>query len=467
MNYTQDEQANTITDSQNYLHIPSSLIGFTNTHSSQHTAVSGKSVIQFHGVLKLDDTDRACLNCGGFMHINNTSSCSLWHLNFGHTYTSLEFDKNQLLCPTCGITRVQQVPFQAQGHRISQSLLQYTRDLLAIGTYNLKQVAEITGLGKNTVKAIDLKRLEELYTLDGKLTKPQRQAKYLSIDEFKLHRGHQYATHIIDIETGHILWIAHGKRKQVVYDFIEHVGLEWMDGVEAVASDMNSDFQEAFEEKCPHIQPVFDHFHIIKNFNDKVVAEVRKDEQRRLQAVGEYKAAESLKRTRYILMSSRETLQRKDREAAEGKPLSKGGTLFQRAEITRRPGSEEKYDQLIQENQLLFTVDLVKEMLSEAYKAASEPERASLITEVMEVCYASENEHLQWFGRLMDRHFEGIIAYATYRISNGQIEGINNKIKTLRRQGYGYPDDEYFFLKLFDMSRKTYVRNPPSHRIYD
>lgn len=55
-------------------------------------------------------------------------------------------------------------------------------------------------------------------------------------------------------------------------------------------------------------------------------------------------------------------------------------------------------------------------MLSEAYKAASEPEMASLITEVMEVCYASENEHLQWFGRLMDRHFEGIIAYATYRI---------------------------------------------------
>ena len=117
MNYTQDEQANTITDSQNYLHIPSSLIGFTNTHSSQHTAVSGKSVIQFHGVLKLDDTDRACPNCGGFMHINNTSSCSLWHLNFGHTYTSLEFGKNQLLCPTCGITSVQQVGHKVIGSR--------------------------------------------------------------------------------------------------------------------------------------------------------------------------------------------------------------------------------------------------------------------------------------------------------------------------------------------------------------
>ncbi|WP_347276336.1 transposase [Proteiniclasticum sp. QWL-01] len=287
------------------------------------------------------------------------------------------------------------------------------------------------------------------------------------MDEFKLHRGHQYATHIIDIETGHILWIAHGKRKQVVYDFIEHVGFEWMNGVEAAASDMNSDFQEAFEEKCPHIQPVFDHFHIIKNFNDKVVAEVRNDEQRRLQAEGDYEAAQSLKRTSYILMSSRETLQRKDREAAQGKPLSKGGTLFQKVEITRRPGSEEKYNRLIQNNQLLFTLDLIKEMISEAYKTASEPKMASLVSEIMEVCYASGNDHLRWFGRLMNRHFEGIIAFAIYRISNGQIEGINNKIKTLRRQGYGYPDDEYFFLKLLDMSRKAYVRNPPSHRIYD
>ena len=42
-----------------------------------------------------------------------------------------------------------------------------------------------------------------------------------------------------------------------------------------------------------------------------------------------------------------------------------------------------------------------------------------------------------------------------------------NKIKTLRRQGYGYPDDEYFFLKLFDMSRRDYVRNPKSHKFCD
>lgn len=57
--------------------------------------------------------------------------------------------------------------------------------------------------------------------------------------------------------------------------------------------------------------------------------------------------------------------------------------------------------------------------------------------------------------------------HATYGMSSGKIEGINNKIKTLRRQGYGYPDDDYFFLKLFDLSRAEMVRNPKSHRKSD
>ena len=155
---------------------------------------------------------------------------------------------------------MQYVSFKAPGHRITTELHQYACDLLACGTYTNKEVAELTGLGRNVVKEIDRARLQELYTTpDGKLIKPEKYAKFLGIDEFKLHNGHRYATHIIDMETGHILWIAGGKKKQVVYDFIEHVGLEWMDHVEAVACDMNSDFQEAFEEKCPHIQPVFDY----------------------------------------------------------------------------------------------------------------------------------------------------------------------------------------------------------------
>ena len=96
-----------------------------------------------------------------------------------------------------------------------------------------------------------------------------------------------------------------------------------------------------------------------------------------------------------------------------------------------------------------------------------EAKMADKIIDIMDVCEATANTHLLWFRKLLDEHFSGIIAHATYRLSAGKIEGINQEIKTIRRHAYGYPDDEYFFLKLLDMSRQEYVRNTPSHRFSD
>ena len=73
---------------------------------------------------------------------------------------------------------------------------------------------------------------------------------------------------------------------------------------------------------------------------------------------------------------------------------------------------------------------------------------AEEICSIIKICNETKNKHLMWFGRLLDKHFEGVIAHATYRISSGKNEGINRKIKTIRSHGYGYPDDEYFFLKV-------------------
>ncbi len=224
------------TQSSDFLLVPSCLHGFHNNDTSVKTVKSGRSIYCHKGVLSLSDDERKC-SCGCKMHINTSPEISLQHLNIGGSLSCIVFPHHQLRCPKCNATKSQHISFKADGHRITEQLLQYTRDLLACGTYTNKQVSEITGLGKNTVKAIDKKRLQELYTTDNgsKLSKPEKQAKYLGIDEFKLHNGHRYATHITNLETGHILWIQNGKKKQVVYDFIDHVGMEWMDSVEAVA----------------------------------------------------------------------------------------------------------------------------------------------------------------------------------------------------------------------------------------
>lgn len=447
--------------------MPSTLPGFTNTDTETLSTQSGRPAFFFKGSMELAESERVC-TCGCRMHKNASTNVTLRHLPFGNSFTMLNFDKTQLFCPKCKATKMQHIPFAAPGHRMTAELYTYTRDLLARSTYTLKEVAELTGLGKNTVKDIDLQRLKEEYTLHGEtLARPEKQALFLGIDEFKLHNGYKYATHITDLHTGHILWIQAGKKKQVVYDFIEHVGPDWMQNVKAVACDMNSDFQEAFMDKCPHIQIVFDHFHIIKNFNEKVVAPVRISEQKRLLGEGDAEAAESLKRTKYILTSKRSTLQKKDTEAREGKVLSKGSVLFKEEQRVRTEGYEARYDALLKENQLLFTVDLIKEKLDHAYKLTDPAKMGTAIGDIVWHCMNTGNEHFEWFGRLLMNHHDGIVSYAMYHISTGKMEGINNKIKTLRRQGYGYPDDEYFFLKLIDMSRVDYVRNPKSHKFCD
>ena len=101
----------------------------------------------------------------------------------------------------------------------------------------------------------------------------------------------------------------------------------------------------------------------------------------------------------------------------------------------------------------MLTIDLIKDHLRYAFAADKTEEMKKEINLIINECKGAGNKHLLWFARLLENHYDGIVSHAEHKISTGKIEGINNKIKTLRRLGYGFPDDEYFFLKLFDLSR--------------
>ena len=114
---------------------------------------------------------------------------------------------------------------------------------------------------------------------------------------------------------------------------------------------------------------------------------------------------------------------------------------------------------MLKENELLFLADMVKEKLSHAYTLDDECRMAKEITEIIDICNDSGNKHFIWFARLLENHFEGIIAHGTYKISSGKVEGTNNLIKTVRRKAYGYRDNDYSFLKIMVESRREYVGN--------
>lgn len=270
---------------EGFISLPSGLDCFKQTHCrlqrvNRNDGTKIKPFVRKHdeyalyGLCTQDYEPKVCPRCGAMLHRNGSVTTTLRHIPLGDSYSLVEVDRPRFRCSSqcCEYSEVGCIPFKAKGHLITEPLRQYTEALLAYGM-TLKEVAHITGLHKCVVKDIDKARLEGLYVTvdkDGKKTliKPEQQARFIGIDEFKLHDGHKYATVILDMESGCILWLQAGKKKQVVYDFIDHVGLEWMSKVEAVSSDMNSDFEQAFLEKCPHMKVVYDHFHIV-NFRPR------------------------------------------------------------------------------------------------------------------------------------------------------------------------------------------------------
>lgn len=135
-----------------------------NTSTSTGLSVSGRTVIRFHGSLQVDNEEPTYSCCGSKMHVNNHLSITLRHLPFGSYLSDVTFTRIQYVCPRCGSTRMQYVSIKAPGHRITTELYQYVCELLACGTYTNEEVAELTGLGKNVIKAIDKTRLQEFYT---------------------------------------------------------------------------------------------------------------------------------------------------------------------------------------------------------------------------------------------------------------------------------------------------------------
>ena len=268
----------------------------------------------------------------------------------------IEVLRSRWACRECGNTLTEEVPFRASSQRITLLLLAFVCDLLAV-SQTLKSVSLMTDLHRNVVKKIDKKRLSVLYTEEGgdgetRLRKPKRQARYLGADTFKLYGGHRYAAVVIDLKTGHVLWPAYSKRKQVVHEFCDFVLAEWISNVETIACDINADFECAFLKRFLHLDIVYDHFHIVKNFNEKVICKVRKDKQARLKDEGDVEAARSLKRSTYILMSCAETRKRKERDARAGKVVSRGSALFGKQEVVQRGGARKCCENLISQNEL-------------------------------------------------------------------------------------------------------------------
>jgi len=295
--------------------------------------------------------------------------------------------------------------------RLTERLRRHAEVLLQL--LPIKHVSQLTGLHWHTLKQIDKARLARVLPVPDPAS-----LRYLAMDEFALFKGHRYATVVINAENQQVLWVGEVRSRQDIRPFFEWLG-EHEKKIRAAAMDMNSAMDLEVQGHCPNARIVYDLFHVVAKFGREVVDRVRVDEANRLK--DDKPARQVVKRSRWLLLRNRDNLQENQRV---------------------------KLDELLEANRFLMLVYLMKEQLKNLWYAPSEKEAKQRWQQWYDQAMESDIEPLIRFAKRLKPCLHGIVSSATYRLNTSVLEGINNRIKVIKRMAYGYRDNEYFFLKI-------------------
>ena len=359
-----------------------------------------------------------CAKCGSHHVIKSGSTLRCFRcVPVGSRPIILEMTVRRLECKDCGAIQQENIHFVRGKERYTHRLKRYVLDLCRMGT--IVDVARQVHLSWDTVKDI-LKS-----DLSRKYSRPDlRGLRYIGIDEFAVAKGHVYMTIVVDLETGRIVYVGNGKGADALdglWPRLSRAGCR----IEAVSTDLSEAFISAIREHLPDAVQIFDHFHIVKLMNEKL-DKVRRDTYN--QETDENKRR-LIKGQRWLLL-------------ANGDNLS--------------PKAEERLYKALDINRPLATAYYLKESLRRVWWQDNKQDAALVLDDWIGQARQSGLKPIQSIADTLSRHRHGILAWYDYRISNGKLEGINNKIKTMKRQAYGYRDMPFFKLKLLSLHDSTY-----------
>lgn len=388
-------------------------------------------------------TEERCPYCQGEVYIDGYGSKTLKDIPiWNEIHQEISFITHRYECRQCGKKHTEEIPLQHPGTRVTERAARWIQAMLR-SRIPIRSIQQLTGIHWEVIRNLQMEIMEE--TLEGHLRELKEygyRPTILAVDEFAIHKGHTYATCVMDLETGEILWVGKGRKKSDFARFFEEIDPSFLVSVMAVAMDMNASYHLLVKEKLPYAQIVYDRYHMQAQYGKEVLGVVRLEEARAHKA-----RSSALQKTVKDLQG--EELKRVEEEVRQEKK--------QYTQIKRLRWS------------LLTNADHLSE------------ERAVHLSEILEshsqlaVCYAMKEEMCRlfelrdpmlaeagwrkWFiaakesgipalarfANLKEIRIDGLIAHAIYPISTGKLEGFNNKIKVSKRIAYGYRDDSFFF----------------------
>ncbi len=274
--------------------------------------------------------------------------------------------------------------------------------------------AQETNLSWDTVKKIDKDKLERRFgefKWDG--------SHRLAVDEFAIHRHHKYATVVFSLDTKRVLWVGPGRSRKTLASFFALLTEEQKADIKAVAMDQSTAFDLEVKKQCPHAVVVYDLFHVLSNYGRKVIDRVRVDAANKLKHIPDLRKV--VKGSRYLLYKRPEELSEHEHT---------------------------KLADLAKLNSPLLKCYLMGDELRHLWGLGTRPQAIALVLDWIYRAAHSRIKPLVAFAQNLRNYIDGIVASCQYEINTSVLEGVNNRIKQIKRRAYGFHDDYYFYLKV-------------------
>jgi transposase len=333
-------------------------------------------------------------------------------LCLGSTLIWLTYHVRRVDCPSCGI-RVEKVPWAAHGSRFTLALEELGAFLARVTdktTASTMLGVTWRAIGTMVERVVDAQL--DPHRLDG--------LRRIGVDEFSYRKKHRYITVIVDHDTGRVVWAAKGKDSDTLRQFFDELGPERTAKLETVTIDMSAAYKAALADNAPHVDVTFDRFHVQRLAHD-ALDEVRREIWRTMRKTDE-KAAKAVKGTRFTL---------------------------HRREHNRTDDDHARLSDIQRTHKPLFRAYLLKESLANTLDIDDPDDADRQLGRWLSWASRSRIEPFVKVARTIREHRDGIRAYLRERLTNGIVEGINNKLRMIARRAFGFHSPQALIAMLF------------------
>jgi transposase len=362
-----------------------------------------------------------CSVCSGReMMMRGTTKRRFRTVPVGSKVVFFDLEVQRICCLRCGSIRQVSLGFADPRFSYTHAFERYALELSKHMT--IQDVARHLSVSWDVIKEMQKRDLTRRFS------KPcMKDLQMIAIDEISVRKGHRYLTIVLDMISGAVIFVGNGKGSDALDPFWKKVKRAKAK-IEAVAMDMSPAYISAISFHLPKAAIVFDHFHVIKLFNDKL-SELRRDLYHEAKDLLQKKV---LKGTRWLLLKNPENLD-----------TSKG--------------ERERLADALQLNQPLACAYYLKEDLRQVWLQPNKDKAQLVLADWIKKAETSGIKMLMKFAKTLAAFQSGILSYYDYRISSASLEGTNNKIKTMKRMAYGFRDIEFFKLKIMAIHESKYA----------